>query len=133
MTAAESPVFRLMCRSHSLLPPTTRRIELGELFSQARANNKAKQISGLLVTSDWFVQTLEGEEATVRSLFARIEADARHDQVHTLTAESVGERVFARLSTPNPHLLVRRGRAEGRPARSRGRGARAIGSVGQSS
>jgi len=31
-----------------------------------------------------------------RSLFARIEADPRHGQVHTLAAESVGERVFAR-------------------------------------
>ena len=91
--------FRLSYRSRDRIPPERRRAELGELFSQARSNNKRKGISGaLLVSDDWFVQTLEGEEDAVRGLFARIESDPRHDGVELLEAHVVGERVFQRWS-----------------------------------
>src|SRR5205823_2953007 len=74
--AAQDPgsVFRLMYRSHSLIPAGGRKAELGLLFTQARSQNKARGLTGaLLVSDDWFVQVLEGEEQTVRALFARIE------------------------------------------------------------
>lgn len=90
-------VFRLMYRSRSALPEQDRRAELGALFTQARANNKAKQLSGaLLLTDEWFVQILEGDETTVRELFARIERDPRHDSVTLIDAGTVDERVFSR-------------------------------------
>lgn len=90
-------VFRLMYRSRSTLPQENRPAELGALFTQARANNKAKQLSGaLLLTDEWFVQILEGDEATVRALFARIELDPRHDSVTLLDAGTVDERAFSR-------------------------------------
>lgn len=94
-----SGTFRLMYRSRDLIADSERGVALGTLFSTARANNKALGISGaLLVDSDRFVQTLEGEEVAVRALFARIEKDERHDHVELLSAGTVAGRVFARWS-----------------------------------
>ena len=54
-------VFRLIYRSRDLIPPDTRKTELGALFSEARSNNKKQDITGaLLVHGDWFAQVLEG-------------------------------------------------------------------------
>lgn len=99
--AATSPVpgetFRLIYRSRSLLPLDGRRAELGELFSRARSNNKRSGLTGaLLLTDDWFVQTLEGDEAVVRELYGRIEADPRHTDLEVLETGPVAGRVFAR-------------------------------------
>jgi hypothetical protein len=97
MSNQSSGTFRLMYRSHSRLPEDSRRAELGDIFSVARSNNKKQDITGaLLLTQNWFVQTLEGDETAVRDLFARIEADSRHDQVSVLEARSVDGRVFSR-------------------------------------
>jgi Sensors of blue-light using FAD len=98
---AEPPVpgrtFRLIYRSRSLIPAPQRRVVLGEIFSVARPNNKRQQITGaLLLTDDWFVQALEGEETAVRGLLAHIEQDPRHDSVRLLEAGDVPARVFSR-------------------------------------
>lgn len=90
-------VFRLIYRSRSLLPAETRRSELGSLFTQARANNKQQSITGaLMLNGDWFVQTLEGDELKVRSLFDHIEKDTRHDSVALLETGEVDGRAFPR-------------------------------------
>ena len=44
------------------------------------------------------MQALEGEEATVRALFATIRADPRHDHVHLLVTLSVAKRQFPQWS-----------------------------------
>lgn len=90
-------VFRLMYRSHNRIPLLERRTELRDIFNQARSNNKRRQLSGaLLLQDDWFVQTLEGDEQTVRSLYARIESDPRHERVELLETGTVPGRVFVR-------------------------------------
>jgi Sensors of blue-light using FAD len=91
-------VFRLIYRSRDLIPLDTRKTELGTLFSEARSNNKKQDITGaLLVHGDWFAQVLEGSEAPIRTLFARIEQDGRHDNVSVI-ASGPAERVFGRWS-----------------------------------
>jgi hypothetical protein len=91
--------FRLIYRSRSQVPPDQRKTELGALFTQARSNNKRRDITGaLLLSGDWFVQTLEGDELKVRSLFSTIEQDSRHDSVTVLQTEHVPARVFPRWS-----------------------------------
>jgi hypothetical protein len=88
-----------MYRSRSRLAESDRRHALGQLFTQARANNKRQQISGaLLLTDEWFVQTLEGDEQAVRRVFSIIEADPRHDSVSLLETGTVEERLFSRWS-----------------------------------
>lgn len=90
-------VFRLVYRSHSRIPAPRRRAVLGELFSQARSNNKKRSITGaLLLTDEWFVQTLEGDETQVRELYDRIAADPRHESLELLEQGQVAGRVFAR-------------------------------------
>lgn len=94
---APEGVFRLVYRSRDQLPSDRRKVELGDIFSTARSNNKERDITGALLVADgWFVQTLEGEEAAVRTLFARIETDPRHDSISLLDAKNVDDRVFSR-------------------------------------
>jgi hypothetical protein len=95
----EQSTFRLMYRSRNRIPEPDRKIELGTLFSTARRNNKKAGVTGaLLLTGDWFVQVLEGDEPTVRALYDTIAADPRHDSVTLLDTGAVGDRVFARWS-----------------------------------
>jgi hypothetical protein len=95
----QQSTFRLMYRSRNRIPENDRKIELGTLFSTARRNNKKAAVTGaLLLTGDWFVQVLEGDEPTVRALFDTISADPRHDSVTLLDTGQVGDRVFARWS-----------------------------------
>jgi hypothetical protein len=91
-------VFRLIYRSRNLIPLDSRKTELGTLFSAARSSNKKQAITGaLLVHGDWFAQVLEGSEEPVRTLFARIQQDGRHDNVSVIAAGPAG-RVFGRWS-----------------------------------
>jgi Sensors of blue-light using FAD len=97
--ATRGTTFRLMYRSRDQVPPEDRADELADLFARARSNNQRRDITGaLLVTGHWFVQVLEGEEAEVRSLFARIRSDARHDGVELLSAGRADERIFVHWS-----------------------------------
>ena len=60
----------------------SRETVLAEIFDVARSNNKKAGVTGaLLVTDHWFVQALEGDEATVTTLYQRISGDDRHDKV----------------------------------------------------
>jgi hypothetical protein len=98
-TTAPSQItaFRLVYRSHSLVPQPGRNAALAEIFKTARSHNKRAGITGaLLITDHWFVQALEGEESAVRDLYARIADDPRHEQVTLIESGSVGVRVFPR-------------------------------------
>ena len=90
-------VFRLIYRSRNRILPDRRKTEFGELFSQARSNNKKRDITGaLLISGDWFAQTLEGDEEAVRAVYTTIERDKRHEHVSILAEQTVPGRVFSR-------------------------------------
>ena len=90
-------IFRLVYRSHNRIPAAERRAALGLLFTDARGRNKRMGVTGaLLLSDDWFVQTLEGDERMVRTLYDRIEVDTRHEAVELLEQGPVPDRVFAR-------------------------------------
>ena len=90
-------VFRLIYHSQSLIASDQRRSELGKIFTTARRNNKRLGVTGaLMVSGDSFVQTLEGDEAVVRDLYAAITQDARHDSVSLLEEQVVDGRTFGR-------------------------------------
>ncbi len=91
------PLFRLIYRSHDLVPEPQRATALGELFTTARRNNKRLDITGaLMVQGDAFVQALEGDEGAVRALYATISADERHDSVTVLEERAIPARTFGR-------------------------------------
>ena len=60
-----------------------------------REKNARLGITGLLLYQDGaFMQTLEGDEAAVRALYATIREDPRHHRVVTLLATPVDKRQF---------------------------------------
>ena len=64
-----------------------------------REKNVRLAVTGLLLYKDGeFMQALEGDEATVRTLFARISQDPRHERVHLLTTVAVPQRQFPQWS-----------------------------------
>jgi len=72
------------------------RQELEVLLDQAKANNKALNITGMLVYHDGtFIQILEGEEQQVKSLFEEVKKDPRHDNVILIEEMPVQKRAFA--------------------------------------
>ena len=83
MTTLE--VFRLIDRSHNRIPERERKSELGSIFSASRSANKKRGATGALLThQDWFVQALEGDEATVRGLDELIYRDYWHECVSVI-------------------------------------------------
>lgn len=99
-------IFRLTYRSHSLIPAAGFEAELGNILRVARSRNGERGITGaLLIYDGWFAQTLEGDEAAVRSLFAKIAADPRHDTVELRQEGIVPSRVFSRwaMATVGEH------------------------------
>ena len=96
-SAARGPVFRLIYRSRSLVPPDKQDRELGNILRGARVANAAQGITGaLLIYDNWFAQTLEGPEAAVRALYEKISRDKRHDSVELRDQGVVKERVFSK-------------------------------------
>jgi hypothetical protein len=66
-----------------------------EILSASVANNQRADISGGLVFSaEWFAQVIEGDRIAVVETFARIQRDARHDDVSTIECRLVDTRRF---------------------------------------
>lgn len=77
------PVAYLLYCSQAAIP--FREEELADLLEQSRFYNQTHGITGLLCyAQERFVQVLEGAANEVAQLFARIEQDPRHHQVHLL-------------------------------------------------
>jgi len=70
--------------------------ELVGLLEWSRGWNLDSGVTGLLLYRDCaFMQFLEGDEATVRELFARISADRRHQDVDLMWSNETERRRFA--------------------------------------
>ena len=77
--------------------------ELVELLKGSVRRNTQAGITGLLLYRDGtFMQVLEGEEAAVTALFAKISQDSRHHHVIPLIREPVEQRHF-----PNSAMAFR--------------------------
>ncbi len=69
--------------------------DLNELLAQCRKNNAELDITGMLLYKGGnFMQVLEGEESTVRSLYAKISGDPRHKGEILLQQGTQEERQF---------------------------------------
>ena len=96
-SAGIGQVHVLIYRSHSLVQPAEIDHELSHILRTARARNASLGITGALMLYDnWFAQVLEGPEGAVKSLFARIEADKRHNGVEVLEQGPADKRAFER-------------------------------------
>jgi hypothetical protein len=100
------------------------------ILEQSRKNNPALGITGLLcVSSDLFIQVIEGGRDEVCDLFNAIVRDDRHQEVRILIYEEIQERQFGNwtmaqvnISKLNPAMLLKYfKRAELDPFSSSGR------------
>lgn len=92
-------IYRLIYTSHNLVAAADRDAELDSILLAARRRNPELGVTGaLLASDDWFVQTLEGAEAAVRTLYADIARDPRHEQVSVLQNGPVDQRMFGKWS-----------------------------------
>ena len=95
-TIAAEPCYRLIYRSHSLLDAEDE-AGLADILTVARHKNHDLGVTGaLMLYDDWFAQVLEGPQAVVEALFARIKADPRHDCIRLNEAATVPKHLFSK-------------------------------------
>ena len=71
--------------------------QLQELLAVSHTRNALLGVTGILFYgNERFVQVLEGEEAAVRAVYARIRRDARHGNFITYANKPVAQRAFAK-------------------------------------
>jgi hypothetical protein len=69
--------------------------ELVELLEKARLRNEAVGLSGMLLyCSESFLQTLEGDPASLDATYERIAADDRHSNLRLLMNADITSRLF---------------------------------------
>ncbi|AVR95069.1 BLUF domain-containing protein [Pseudoduganella armeniaca] len=79
-----------------------------DLLTQAKANNARIDVTGsLFYNGGWFMQVLEGPEATLQKLVAKIEKDPRHQDFRLLYNEPAEFRTFVRWSMNMTNLEER--------------------------
>ena len=109
-------IYQLLYRSRAT--PRLGSAALQRLLEQAQAGNARRGVTGVLLCRDGaYLQVLEGPEAEVRALHARIARDPRHAQLLTLAQGLAPARLFpgwfmafgrrdhpalAQLLTPSP-------------------------------
>lgn len=88
----------MLCRLFyiSKMSPGLGKSDFEAILAKARLNNRALNITGLLVIKgDFFAQTLEGEPEKVLALYDKIKLDDRHGGViRILFEENVESRIF---------------------------------------
>ncbi len=94
--ASTDTCYRLIYRSHSLLPAKDE-AGLADILKTARHKNADLGVTGaLMLYDDWFAQVLEGPQAVVEALYARIKADTRHDGIRLNEAGPAPKRLFGK-------------------------------------
>lgn len=98
LSTDSGPCYRLLYRSHSLLPSDNeddRTAQLAEILRVARTNNAKLGVTGaLMLYDDWFAQVLEGPKGVVEDLFGHIRKDTRHEAVRLDQADAAPKRLF---------------------------------------
>jgi hypothetical protein len=90
-------MIELIYASH--VAPDLELPQVYHILDHAQANNKAKNITGvLLFNSRYFLQLLEGDEPVVQQLFAAIRQDRRHYSAKLLGARAITKRRWANWS-----------------------------------
>ena len=96
---------RLLYVSRAVGPQTTTMTT--SILAQAQAHNQTQGITGVLCQGQgFFFQVIEGERNRVSTLYRRICADARHQDVDLLHYEEINERHFGQWSMALVHLSV---------------------------
>ncbi|MDQ2180065.1 BLUF domain-containing protein [Marinifilum sp. D714] len=70
-------------------------LELDQLLSEIRPKNLANGVTGLLLYNDEiFIQVIEGETDTIRTLYDILQKDRRHTNIVKILEEKIDQRSF---------------------------------------
>ncbi|WP_158292139.1 BLUF domain-containing protein [Paracraurococcus ruber] len=95
----EEGLFRMVYVSRNAIPAASQEAEIARILEVSRRNNQAAGITGaLLYSADSFAQALEGPEAAMEALYARLSRDPRHAEVLVISAGPVAARQFSQWS-----------------------------------
>jgi hypothetical protein len=87
------PIFRLTYLSNPVKPFTD--ADFDDIEIKSIIANNARDVTGLLIMSDnRILQIIEGREAAVRALYAKIEADGRHAITKMVSEAEDSERLL---------------------------------------
>ncbi len=87
------------CIYASVAAPDFEEHEIPELLEQSRADNEKADLTGMLLYVDGsFFQVLEGRQAVVDTVYARIIRDDRHSRITLIIREPIARRNFAEWS-----------------------------------
>jgi hypothetical protein len=79
--------------------------DLRALLDQARRNNSARGVTGMLLYVDQsFFQVLEGAEAAVDAIYERIKVDSRHHKLTRIIREPISRRAFGEWTMGFAHI-----------------------------
>ena len=69
--------------------------EIDKILAACKVNNAPLDITGVLLYSDSkFIQYVEGEAASLMTLYDKIKKDARHEKVVMISYNSITKRIF---------------------------------------
>ena len=88
-----SELITISYRSKAVLSDPTRDLE--DIVAEGHRRNEARGITGILLfDGEFFMQTIEGPAAAIRTLFSKIAADDRHEDVVPFFICEIEERDF---------------------------------------
>jgi len=89
-------IYRTSYFSNIAIPLEIRANEISTIVSAARIHNKQQRITGALShVKNYFIQVLEGPEASVRETLRRIVDDPRHNNVRIYQEGFFNSRLFS--------------------------------------
>ncbi|UOQ74109.1 BLUF domain-containing protein [Hymenobacter cellulosilyticus] len=101
----DTSIYQLLYRSQAVGPMAEQHLQ--QLLEWSRAYNAQHRITGLLLYSEGhFVQVLEGPQEEVRTLYARIQQDVRHQRIVTIGEGPEPVRRFADWSMGFGHVAA---------------------------
>lgn len=97
-------LVQLIYRSVSTTRVTSA-LEMSDILAEARARNAQLGVTGVLTAVDGqFVQIIEGPEAGINLLLAKLMLDRRHTAVRVLQRRQIAERDFGEWEMVSPRL-----------------------------
>lgn len=100
----DSPLIQLVYRSVSTRGAASA-LQMSDILAQARPRNAQLGITGVLTAVDGqFVQIIEGPEAGIDILLAKLALDPRHTAMWVLERRPIGERAFGDWEMVSPRL-----------------------------
>ena len=97
--------------SSSAVDPHARQEALDSIVGASRRNNPRCDLTGALVfTGEHFVQVLEGDPLSIRTLFTTLRADPRHHSIRVVQKRLLPHRSFLRwaMAYAGPSVFVSR-------------------------